>query len=73
MEMLGYIAASGLSESELILKNQQDLTNKKQEPYTSKSEPVTFNQCRDHGHGMFMVCNGARVDHPPTSGKLIQV
>lgn len=31
---------------------------------------MTFNQCRDHGHGMFMVHKGARVEHPPTSGKL---
>lgn len=31
---------------------------------------MKFNQCRDHGHGMFMVCNGARVEHPPTNGKM---
>lgn len=33
---------------------------------------MTFNQCRDHGHGMVMVWNGARVEHPPTSGQLRQ-
>lgn len=31
---------------------------------------MTFNQCRDHGHGVFMVHNGARVELLPTSGKL---